>query len=924
MGVTRAGFLGRTSERDRLDRLLEDVRGGQSAVLVVRGEAGVGKTALLRLAARQASEFDVVRIAGVEAEMELPFAGVHQLCASMLAHIDALPEPQRQALRVALGRAAGEPPDRFLVALAVLGVLSAAAEDRPLLCLVDDAQWLDGASGQVLGFVGRRLLAESVAIVIAVREPDARHAFRGLPELPLEGLDEADARALLARAVAGRLDDDVRDRIVAETRGNPLALLELLRTMSGAELAAGFGLPAAGDLPRHLEARYLQRVDALPDATRHLVLLAAADSLGDATLFWRAAQRLELDPAALAPAEEADLLEVGTRVRFRHGLVRAAVYRAASPGDRQRVHRALAEETDGALDADRRAWHRASAAAGADEDVAAELERSAGLAQTRGGLAAAAALLERAAALTADPADRAHRALAAAQATHQAGAPEDALALLATAEAGPPDPLMAAREELLRAQIAFTSHRGTDAPPLLLEAARKLEPLDVALARETYLEALMAVQFAGRHADGAGREVAAAARAAPASPAPRAPDLLLDGLAVLLTEGHAAGAPPLKRALRAFRDGDAGFRWLPLARAAAIELWDHETWSELAAREVQLARDAGALTALPLALTASLVARIVAGDLAAAASAIDEVRVATRAAGTELAPFGSLVLAAWRGRESDLATLEGATAKGAEHGGGGLSLNTAHWATALLDNGLGEYELALAAAQQVPEPAQRLDPTYNWVLPELVEAAVRSGETKLAREALGQLSERARAAGADWGLGLEARSRALLSHREAAERRYREAIERLGRTRLRGEHARARLLYGEWLRREGRRIDAREQLRAAHRAFTGIGCEAFAERARRELVATGGTVRRRRSETRDELTAQEWQIARLARQGLSNPEIGARLFLSPRTIEWHLRNVFTKLGVGSRMGLVDALPSRPRDAAPLVAVRTRD
>jgi DNA-binding CsgD family transcriptional regulator len=909
------GFLGRTSEREVLDRLLGNVRGGQSGVVVVRGETGIGKTALLRYAERQASGFRVAQIAGVEAEMELPFAAVHQLCAPIVARLSALPEHQRNALSVALGLSSGDAPDRFLVALAVLSVLSAVAEEQPLLCLVDDAQWLDGASDQVLGFVARRLLAESVAIVFAVGEPSTRREFEGLPSLRLGGLDKQDARALLARAIPGRLDDRVRDRVVAETRGNPLALLELPRNMSAAELAGGFELLPAGDLTGHIEERYLRRVRALPEATQELVLLAAADPVGDATLVWRAAQRLEIEMTALAPAADADLLEIGTEVRFRHPLVRSAVYRAASLGDRRRMHEALAEESDPELDAERRAWHRALAAAGPDEDVAAELEHSAGRAQTRGGVAAAAAFLERASALTVDPALRSRRALAAARAKHQAGSPESALALLASAHAGPMDPLQRAQAELLRAQVTFTSHRGSDAPPLLLGAAKQLEPLDATLARETYLEALMAVQFAGRLAGDDALEVAEAARAAPPSPSPRAPDLLLDGLAVLITEGHSAATPLLKRALDAFRSDDpfasGGFRWLWLAEEAAIEMWDHDTWHELAAREVQLVRDAGALTALPLALTASVVAQIFAGELAAAASSIDEVQIATEATGGELAPFGSLVLAAWRGRETDLAGLIEATRREV-----GLSLSTAQWANALLHNGLGQYESALAAAQQVVQPTNRLDATFNWVLPELIEAAARSGRADLAHDALQQLSEMTRAAGTNWGLGLDARSRALLSEGDLADHLYREAIERLGRTRVRGEHARAHLLYGEWLRREGRRKDARAQLRTAHRMFTDMGMAAFAERAGRELQVTGETVRKRRAETRDDLTAQERQIAQLARDGLSNPEIGARLFLSPRTVEWHLRKVFSKLGIHSRRELANALPSSDSQLVP--------
>jgi DNA-binding CsgD family transcriptional regulator len=907
------GLLGRAHEREALDRLLANVRGGQSGVLVIRGDAGIGKTALLRYVARQASDFRVAQIAGVEAEMELPFAGVHQLCAPMLERLDTLPEPQRKALSVALGLAPGDPPDRFLVALAVLSLLSVVAEQQPLAGLVDDAQWLDDASDQVLGFVARRLLAESVAIVFAVREPSKRREFAGVPELRLGGLGEDDAGALLASAVPGRLDNRVRDRIVAETRGNPLALVELPRHMSAAELAGGFDIPTAGDLPGQIGEHYRRRVEALPEPSQRLMLLAAADPVGDATLVWRAARSLGIDTSALAPAEEADLLEIGASVRFRHPLVRSALYRSASRAGRQRVHAALADVTDARIEPDRRAWHRALATAGADDDLAAELERSAGRAQTRGGIAAAAAFLERAAALTVDPANRARRALAAARARHQAGETEAALGLLANAQAGPLDELQRAQAELLHAQVAFTSSHGSDAPALLLAAAKQLEPLDVTLARETYLEALMAAQFAGRFAGNAARQVAEAARAAPPSPAPRAADLLLDGLAVLITEGHGAAAPLLRRALHPFRSGNSvatgAFRWLWLAEEAAIEMWDHETWSDLAAREIRLVRQAGAMTVLPLALSATIMARIFAGELAAATSMDDEVEIATEATGSRIAPYASLQLAAWRGREPDLTTLIDSMMEDVVLRGEGIGVSTAQWVTALLHNGLGQYERALAAARQVLEPPGRLDPTVNWVLPEYIEAAVRCGQLEDARAAFDLLAGITRAAGTDWARGIEARSRALLSDGDVAEQLYREALERLDRTRLRGEHARAHLLFGEWLRRESRRKDAREQLRTAHRMFTGMGMEAFAERARRELMATGETVRKRRAETRDELTSQEWQIALLARDGLSNPEIGARLFLSPRTVEWHLHKVFTKLGIRSRRELQGSLPS---------------
>ena len=538
MAATLAsGFLDRTSEREALAGLLAQVREGQSAVLVIRGEAGIGKTALLRHVARHASGFRVAQAAGVEAEMELPFSGIHQLCAPMLDQLDALPQLQQNALNVALGLAPGDVPDRFLVGLAVLGLLSAAAEERPLLCLVEDAHWLDAASGLILGFVARRLQADSVAIVAAIREPNNRHDFDGLPELRLGGLAKEDARTLLMSAVPGRIDDRVRDRIVAETRGNPLALLDLPGSMSAAELAGGFELLAATDLPRHLEDQYHQRAGELPEATQRLLLLAAAEPLGDATLIWRAAQALGIDRSALAPAEDAQLVEIGARVRFRHPLVRSAVYREAAPSERRAAHRALAETTDPDTDPDRRAWHRAHAAVGVDEAVAAELERSADRARSRGGAAAAAAFLARAAELTPDPAERGRRALAAAQAKFDAAAADAALDLLAAAELAPLDEFQRAWLERLRAEITFARTRGSDAPALLLDAARRLEPLDAAMARETHLEAMAAAMFAGRLGDGPGvSEAAEAAHAAPAAEQPRAIDLLLDGLATRFTE----------------------------------------------------------------------------------------------------------------------------------------------------------------------------------------------------------------------------------------------------------------------------------------------------------------------------------------------------------------------------------------------------
>jgi DNA-binding CsgD family transcriptional regulator len=907
MAATHAsGFLDRTSEREVLAATLTNAREGRSAVLVIRGEAGIGKTALLRYVARNASGFRVAQVTGVEAEMELPFAGIHQLCAPLLDHRDALPRPQQDALNVALGLASGEVPDRFLVGLAVLGLLSAAAEERPLLCLVEDAQWLDDASALILGFIARRLLAESVAIVATVREPNARQDFDGLPELRLRGLAEEDARTLLMSAVPGRLDDRVRDRIVAETRGNPLALLDLPRSMSAAELAGGFELLPATDLPRHLEEQYHLRAAELPETTQRLLLLAAAEPLGDATLIWRAAQALGIDRSSLAPAEDARLVEIGARVRFRHPLVRSAVYRAAVLSERRAAHAALAEATDPDTDPDRRAWHRAHAAVGVDEEVAAELERSADRARSRGGAAAAAAFLARASELTPDQAERGRRALAAAQAKFDAAAADAASELLATAELAPLDDFQRAWLERLRAEIVFARTRGKDAPALLLDAARRLEPLDAAMAREAHLEAMAAAMFAGRLGDGPGvRAAAEAAHAAPAAEHARAIDLLLDGLATRFTEGYSASLAPLRRALDEFRDverlTDRDARWLWLGCRLAQDLWDDELWYELATRGLRVARETGALGVLPIAATYRAALHVHAGEFGAPSALIAEADAITQATGMAPLKYASLMKAAWRGNEAEaLELFEAARLEGTARGEG-MGLRVLRWATALLYNGSGRYGEALDAAQRACEEEDV--GLFGWSLVELIEAGVRSDAPDVSSAALDRLSARTRASGTDWALGIEAGSRALLSDGSDAERLYREAVDRLARTRGVVHAARARLLYGEWLRRENRRVDAREQLRAAHEAFSRVGAEGFAERARGELQATGETARKRTEDTRDALTPQEAQIARLARDGLSNPDIGAQLFISPRTVQYHLHKVFAKLGITSRTQL---------------------
>jgi hypothetical protein len=868
-------LLDRLTERAALGQLLETARGGRGTVLVVRGEAGVGKTALLEDALAAAAGMRVARVAGVESEMELAYAALQQLCAPMLEGLERLPDPQRDALGVVFGLRAGEAPDRFLVGLAALSLLAEAAQKQPLLCVIDDAQWLDQASAQALGVVARRLLADPVALVVAAREPGGE--FAGLPELAVGGLDEKHARELLASVITRPVDEQVRERFLAETGGNPLALLELPQGLTQAEAAVGFGVPAAPGLPGRLEDSFRRRLEALPQAARRLLVVAAAEPTGDPVLVWRAAGLLGIGMDAAAPAEADGLLTIGERVTFRHPLVRSAAYRAAPPEDRRAAHQALAGATDPQADPDRRAWHRAQAAAGPDEDIASELERSAGRAQARGGFAAAAAFLERSAALTPGPARRAERALAAAHAKYQAGAFDAALGLLAAAEAGPLDELQRARSDLLRGQIAFASNRGSDAPALLLGAARRFEPLDPRLARETYLQALNAALFVGSLAGAAGLlEVAEAARAAPPPPPPPRPaDLLLDGMAVLVTDGYPAGAPVLKRALGAFRAG-AVFPEEGLWQAchSAGLLWDYDSWQGLSDRQIEVARDAGALAALPSAFTMRAFPHLFAGEFAAATSMVAQVESVSQAIGISIARYAALALAVFRGREAEAAELIATVTTGAERRGEGAWLPFVGWATAVLGNSLGHYEKALAAARQVSQDSLaglRLE--ANWALVELIEAAARSGMPEHAGSALQRLAATTRASGTDWALGLEARSRALVSDGENAGACYREAIDHLGRTPLRVELGRAQLLYGEWLRRQRRIREARDQLRRAHKLFTGFGMEAFAERARIELRAAGAHALKRTAGRPDVLTAQEALIARLASGGASNAQI---------------------------------------------------
>jgi DNA-binding CsgD family transcriptional regulator len=909
---------GRDAECRALDHLASTARSGESQVLTLHGEAGIGKTALLQYVVDAAVSFSVLRAAGVESDMELAFAGLQQLCAPVLDRVDRLPAPQRNAVEVAFGLREGDPPDRFLVGLAVLGLLAAASGDGPVLCVIDDAQWLDRVSAQTLGFVARRLLAEPVALLFASRDVVADLA--GLPLLEVGGLSDVDSRELLDSAVLGRLDARVRDRIIAETRGNPLALLELPRNLGPAELAGGYYRPDTRSVPSQVEEHFVRRIRALPPDTRRLVTVAAAEPLGDPTLLLRAGAHLGLAVDSAAPAEAAGLLDVGQRVGFRHPLVRSAAYRDAPGDDRRAAHRALAEVTDAVLDPDRRAWHRAHAAVGPDEDVAAELERSAGRAQVRGGTSAAAAFLTRAAELTPDPALRGARALAAAEAKAAVAAADAADDLLAMAELAPLDDLQRARLDQLRARLLFSRSRGSGSAPTLLESvrqfadtARRLETLDRRLAGEAHLDAVSAAMYVGRlgGSDLVRDTAVATVTALGGGDCDRLTDQVAAAMALLLTSGPVAAIPALRAAGAAITARTWLWQAFPMAHEALVhEPWDDDAWHRLASEAVRLATEAGALEVLPRALVSRAGVHVQAGEFDSARQLIVEANEISAVAGVTPVRYHGLALLAWTGDERETIKQADAIVRDGTARGEGRVFGLAGYATAVLYNGLGRYQVALDAVRRGCEYEDI--GLYSWSLIELVEAAVRAGEQAAAADALEELSERTTAAGTDWALASRARSQALLAGGAAAEDLYVEALERFGRTRIKVQLERARLLYGEWLRRQNRRTDARAQLRVAHESFSRMGADAFADRARRELLATGEKARKRAAAAGDELTPQERQIAELAGAGLTNPEIGAQLFISAHTVEWHLRKVFAKLAIRSRRELRDTPWNRDR------------
>jgi DNA-binding CsgD family transcriptional regulator len=911
--LTASGLLrplvGRESELARLEGLLAKVRDGESAAVLVRGEPGIGKSALLEHLTAMASGFQVVRALGVEGEIDLPYAGLHQLCRSMLEKIGVLPEPQRDALSVAFGLTSGEVPDRYMVGLAALSLMSEVAAMNPLLCVVDDAQWLDAPTMQALAFVARRLGADLVGLVFASRE--RLEDLEDVPELELVGLNPLDARTLLDSTLTGRLDEYVRDRFLAETNGNPLAVLELPRALTTAEAATGIIRASAGSLSSRIEDSFRTQLEPLPDDTRRLLVLAAAEPLGDPLLLLHAASQLELSVEAADAAAEAGLFLIRERCSFRHPLVRSAVYTAATPHDRRTAHAALAEATDASIDPDRKAWHRAQATAVPDEDVASELERTAARAKARGGLAAAGTFLERSAMLTPEAGKRAQRALAAADTMFEAGAFDAVLNLLQATDSAQFDELQAARAQCLHALVVVMTSQKEKKEPLLqlLAAAERLGHLDPAAGRAVHLEALNQAFYL---ADAETLEaVVEAIDASPASGSGEVLEQILQGWAQMLGRGFPAGAESLSEAMVFLRDkAELQESELPsfyFAEGVARSLWDLDSWETITGRGVQVAREFGALLLLSRFLESWADVKIAMGDFSTATAAhveADELAEVTRASGGD-----AFWLNAYRCEE-----IEALRRIDHEEREGKGTPAFCDYARALVYNGAGRYDSALEAAQRSCD--RHATGAYSFALVELVEAAARSSQSERANLALEQLVERTRLAGTEWALGLEARATALLTDDPAAaDALYTEAIERLGDAQARPDLGRAHLLYGEWLRRENRRSAAREHLRTAYTMFSEMGIAGFADRARRELTATGETARKRTPDTSSQLTPQEAHIAQLARDGLSNSEIGARLFISPRTVEYHLHKVFVKLDITSR-GQLEHVLTEPRVPPP--------
>lgn len=906
------GLVGRDADRQTLDELVGRVRDGLSAALVLVGDAGIGKTRLLAHVAESATDLQLVRAAGVPSEAALGFAALHRLLLPFLGRIDRLPPHQRDALHGAFGLVEAPPSDRFLIGIATLALLTDAAAEASVLCLVDDAHWIDEDSAAVLGFVARRLHADGVGMLFAVREREATPALDGLPLHSVGRLAEPDARRLLDTHAPGTMDEVVASRVVTECDGNPLALIELVGRLSPEQLAGRATLPVRLPVGRRLEQHYLAQVDALPGATRLLLLTAAASVFDDPAVVRRAATLLDLPADAADQAVAQRILAGDGDWTFRHPLIRSAVYDGATPAERRRVHRALADATDAVHDPDRRAWHRAWAAAGTDAEVAAELERAAERARARSGYSAEATLLLRAAELTPDRQEQMRRLVGCAEATSVGADMLRARELLDTALPQITDPVLRLRALQLWAAVQISLSAPAEVPAALL-GAPDLAAADRPLSRDILLVALDAALTAQWHTAGVTlSDVARAALATPPQPGQpsRPADLLLDAFATRLAVGYRDAVPLLRAAVTALLTSDPGAdatRGRLLVIMLSSELWDDADCVAMLDRMVAHYRRRQALGPLLFSLYGLVTWQARTGRLDLAAETCAEVVEIGVVQGTpQGGPAVEFTLLAWQGpADTARATGEQLLGLARTHRAAGLELHVLEHLV-LVELGTGRFAEALAAARRVFD---RDSPGYsNQVLADLVEAGARSGDRAAAEAALERLTERATASGTHWALGQLARSRALLAH-DDAEPLYRSAVAHLRRSPVRTELARAHLLHGEWLLGPGGRVDdARHELRTAHALFDAMGAQLFAERAATGLRTTGQHVRSRGADqTVPDLTEQEARVARLAAEGASNLEIAARLFVSTSTVEFHLTKVYRKLGITSRRRLGAAL-----------------
>ena len=903
-------LIGRSVETAAIDRLLADARSDRGGVLVLRGEAGVGKSALLRHAQDAAEGMTVLRATGIEGESELPYAALHQILRPLLERIDRLPAPQAAAIRAAFALSGESVQERFRVSLGVLGLLSDAAAEHPLLCVIDDAQWLDRASADALLFVARRLEVEPVALLFAAREGDARaFAAPGLRDHCVAALDASDARSLLADQLGTTVAAEAVEWIVRNANGNPLALLELPAALTPAQLTGREPLRAQLAAATSVEQVYLDRVNGLSPTARTLLLLAAAEETGERAILARAAESLQLDITELAAAESEGLVGVdATRVVFHHPLVRSAVYRGAGFADREHAHAALAAVLSAPDEADRRAWHRAAATVGPDEEVALELEQTADRARLRSGYAAAASALERAAELTADHDARAGRLVAAVTAAWHAGDPVRATALADRATPIVEDPALRAELEHVRGDIEHRRGRLQAAGAILLAGAESAAGVDSGKALEMLFDAASCGMQSGDYAlvGEAGRR---------AADLPRRDDErehfladLLVGVGSLWLGQTTAQLPLVLNVIERAHALDEP-RLLTGAAMGASTVGDEASEAAFLLRAVGLARRSGAVDTVSLTLLSTAVAGVLGGRFTVAAEADEGLRLAREARLTGVAGL-QLAIIAWfaavRAEDERARTAAADAVESAAATGNALTNSIAVWALALLDLSGGRPEKAITRlAELAAAPIGVAHPLIVLMAsPDLVEACVRAGRDDQAAAAHAVLDAFAQPAAPPWARALSARCGALLSDDAGAESRFQEALNLHSEMTRPFDQARTRLLYGEFLRRSRRRQDAREHLRAAFATFEQLRATAWAHRASAELRATGETARMRNPSAAAQLTPQELQIARLVGEGASNKEVAAQLFLSPRTVEYHLRKVFQKLDIASRAELI--------------------